>query len=140
MTNGGKLLKMNILLKEENYLSYLSAVYPGEEFKKGKTIIGQKIGENFFYCIYIGRSFFVVTATSTATFDFYDSFKRDQSELLNLDIKENLFTFRILLTLKEKIEGQYTVTERKFKTSKLLLTDFNKKNTRDFMSRQRMKD
>lgn len=111
-----------------------------KSLKKEKRLLDKKIGENFFYCIYIGKSFFVVTATSTATFDFYDSFKRDQSELLNLDIKENLFTFRILLTLKEKIEGQYTVTERKFKTSKLLLTDFNKKNTREFMSRQRMKD
>lgn len=134
----GRLLKMNIILKEENYLDYLSATYPDLEFKKGKTIIGQKIGENFFYCIYIGESFFVVTAANIATFDFYDSFKRDINELLNLDIKENLLTFRILLTLNEKIDGQYTITERKFKTSKLLLADFNKKNTRDFMRHQKM--
>lgn len=128
---------MNVILKEENYLDHLSVTYPDSKFEQGKTIIGQKIGANFFYCIYIGESFFVVTATSTATFDFYDSFKRDISELLNLDIKENLFTFRILLTLNEKIDDQYTITERKFKTSKLLLTDFNKKNTRDFMSHQK---
>ena len=137
MNKGREVIDMNVILKEENYLDHLFATYPDAKFKKGKTIIGQKIGENFFYCIYIGESFFVVTATSTATFDFYDSFKRDISELLNLDIKENLFTIRILLTLNEKIDGQYTITERKFKTSKLLLTDFNKKNTRDFMSHQK---
>lgn len=127
---------MDSILKEEKYLDYLSKLYAESTFKKGNTIVGQRIGANTIYCLYIEDNFFIMTATNVRTFNFYDSFKGNIKDILSLDIKENLFTFKISLTLKEKKEGKYSITEYRFSTSKILLTNFNIKNTRSFINKK----
>ena len=104
---------MNMKVRENDILDYLSLKRPDHTFRSGRMLVGQR-GQHNLEVYYFDDDLLAITEVG-----FKDIL--DYSQLKRVTLKKGFFFRKMLVESKDNGSIQY-------KTSRTLLTDFNNKN------------
>ena len=111
---------MNMKVRENDILDYLSLKRPDHTFRSGRMLVGQR-GQHNLEVYYFDNDLLAITEVGFKDFEIKNADILDYSQLKRVTLKKGFFFRKMLVESKDNESLQY-------KTSRTLLTDFNNKN------------